>query len=110
VVSVTKHHKKAIVELISVTSVRLCAKAAVAEGDYSKEFKFRPRGEYRDAYSSFVIGGLYDVYNDMVTQPFQGTMDQVAYYSKGIPDKHIKMLSEDVPCAEGQGLTLAGST
>ena len=28
-------------------------------------------------------------------------MDQVAYYSEGIKDKQIKMLSEDVPCAEG---------
>ena len=33
-------------------------------------------------------------------------MDQVAYYSEKIPDKQIKMLSEDVPCAEGQGRTL----
>ena len=77
------------------------AKAAVAEGDASREFKFRPRHEYRAAYSSFAMGGLYDVHNDRVTQPFQGAMDQVAYYRLQVPDKDIKRLSEDVPCAQG---------
>jgi len=61
------------------------AKAASFEGDVSREFKFRPRWEYRNAFSSFVIGGLYCVYTDVITQPFQGTMDQVAYYGEGIP-------------------------
>ena len=58
-------------------NLRRYTSRAVSEGDISREFKFRPRFEYVAAYSSFALGGLYDVHNDRVTQPFQGAMDQV---------------------------------
>jgi hypothetical protein len=74
---------------------------AEAEGDLSKKLKFRHRREFKDAFSSLVYGGLYDVYEDTVTQPFVGYMDGVAYYKEKVSDDQIKMLSEDVPCAEG---------
>ena len=42
--------------------------------------------------SAASYGGLYDVYNDIVTQPFVGYMDQVAYYKEMVSNSHVKML------------------
>ena len=79
----------------------LGAAAAVNVMVDSLSFQFRKDPYWRQVFKTVLVGGAFDAATDTLSNAFDGDLDSVVIYERGISDAESALLGADIPCALG---------